>query len=206
MSPGTRTWKEIKEARVSAKPEAQSPTEHRCVRNHPREALQHVVEAKAHLGWAVDLLDAEEEDRTQTAHKTPEEPPTPTQELLERRVQELEAKLVDAAHKLNDQRIELSRVTDEEVERAAKAMKESSIMDDAAEKLQDAERRVQELEEALTEAIDEFEYASQYKGAYLAEKHGDAAIIERLWAVYRAGHPEAQYPAPSKKRGSDESR
>jgi hypothetical protein len=40
--------------------------------------------------------------------------------------------------------------------------------------------RVAVLEAALREACDGFEYCSQYKGEYLAEKHGDAEDIARL--------------------------
>lgn len=40
--------------------------------------------------------------------------------------------------------------------------------------------RLAKLEASLSEACDEWEYASQYKGEFLAEKHGDASAIAEL--------------------------
>lgn len=42
------------------------------------------------------------------------------------------------------------------------------------------------LREALSEACDEFEGASVYKGEYLARKHGDAETLARLRALLPA--------------------
>lgn len=41
-------------------------------------------------------------------------------------------------------------------------------------------RRDRQLLDALDEAIDGWEYAASYKGAFLAKKHGDAEDIARL--------------------------
>ena len=43
--------------------------------------------------------------------------------------------------------------------------------------------RVQELEQALLDAIEAWEYAAEYKGEHLQNKHGDADEIARLRAI-----------------------
>jgi hypothetical protein len=52
-----------------------------------------------------------------------------------------------------------------------------------------------ELKEALREALNEWEYASQYKGEFLAKKHGDAESIARLRKLLDA-------PAGARKDGT----
>lgn len=47
----------------------------------------------------------------------------------------------------------------------------------------DPRDRIDVLERALKEALDEYEYAVQYKGDYFTEKHGDRETIARLRAV-----------------------
>lgn len=44
----------------------------------------------------------------------------------------------------------------------------------------DSELRLVVLRELLAEALDEWAYASGYKGEYLAEKHGDAERIGEM--------------------------
>lgn len=50
----------------------------------------------------------------------------------------------------------------------------------------DYKLRIEILEEALKEAIIEYEYAYQYKGDFLAEKHGDAERVAELRKVLEA--------------------
>lgn len=49
--------------------------------------------------------------------------------------------------------------------------------------LMDYNERIKQLEEALKEAIIEYEYAYQYKGDFLAKKHGDAERVAELRKV-----------------------
>jgi hypothetical protein len=43
--------------------------------------------------------------------------------------------------------------------------------------------RIQALEEALKESLDNYEEAMGYKGDYFVEKHGDRETLARLRAV-----------------------
>ena len=59
-------------------------------------------------------------------------------------------------------------------------------------KVEGLQARVQELEQALREALDGWEDAAQYKGGYLSTKHGDADDIARLRAAFASPASEAR--------------
>ncbi len=50
--------------------------------------------------------------------------------------------------------------------------------------------RVRDLEAALREALDEYEYACEYKGDYLVKKHEDKETLARLRGVLGEGPTE----------------
>lgn len=59
-----------------------------------------------------------------------------------------------------------------------------------SQKIQELEARVKLLEDALHEALLEWEYSTHYKGEYLTKKHGDLDDIARLRALI-PNHPKA---------------
>lgn len=66
------------------------------------------------------------------------------------------------------------------------------IISQAGRDLAAAWERIAELEAALKEACDEYEYAAKYKGDYLATKHEDAATLARLRAALPGDGPDAK--------------